>query len=104
MPSSKTSNSMLAKRVLISGKVQGVGFRYALADLARDMNIQGWCRNLPSGEVEVSIQGETLQVEKLLTWLSQGPPSAMVAQVMIEDQAILEPLLGESIQTFEIRK
>jgi acylphosphatase len=104
MPSSKTSNSMLAKRVLISGKVQGVGFRYALADLARDMNIQGWCRNLPSGEVEVSIQGETLQVEKLLTWLSQGPPSAMVAQVMIEDQAILEPLLGKSIQTFEIRK
>jgi acylphosphatase len=104
MPSSKTSSSMVAKRVVISGKVQGVGFRYALADLARDMNLQGWCRNLASGEVEASFQGEVLQVEKLLTWLGQGPPGALVTQVMVEDQAVLEPLLGESIQTFEIRK
>ncbi|WP_373533269.1 acylphosphatase [Vampirovibrio sp.] len=104
MPSSRTTHSMAAKRVLISGKVQGVGFRYALAELARSLNIQGWCRNLASGEVEASFQGEASQVMALMDWLRQGPPGAVVAQVVVEDQAILEPLLGESIQTFEIRK
>lgn len=104
MPSSRTSIQLAAKRVLVSGKVQGVGFRYALADLARSLNIQGWCRNLTDGTVEARLQGELSRVNELLAWLQQGPPGALVEHVAIEDQAVLEPLLGESIQTFEIRK
>lgn len=104
MTSSRTSIQTVARRVLVSGKVQGVGFRFALADLARDLNIQGWCRNLPDGRVEAQLCGETSRVEQLLDWLNQGPPGAVVEHVDIQHQAVLEPLLEESIQTFEIRK
>lgn len=104
MPSSKTSVVTVSKRILVSGKVQGVGYRYALADLARGLNIHGWCRNTPDGRVEASVQGEISRVNQLLDWMRQGPPGAVVEQVVVEDQAVLEPLLGENIHTFEIRK
>lgn len=104
MPSSKTSVVTVSRRVLISGKVQGVGYRYALADLARNLNIQGWCRNTQDGRVEASIQGEQSHINELLEWMRQGPPGAKVEQVSFEEQAVLEPLLEESIHTFEIRK
>lgn len=104
MPSSKTSVVTVSKRILISGKVQGVGYRYALADLARSLNINGWCRNTQDGRVEASVQGEISRVTELLNWMQQGPPGAMVEHVAVEEQAVLEPLLGESIHTFEIRK
>ncbi|MCE3233959.1 MAG: acylphosphatase [Vampirovibrio sp.] len=104
MPSSKTSIETIARRVLISGKVQGVGYRFALADLARNLNIHGWCRNLPDGRVEAWLQGAKPQMEEILDWMQRGTPSAVVEDVSIENQAILEPLLGESIETFEIRK
>lgn len=104
MSSSRTSVPLASKRVLISGKVQGVGFRYALADLARELNIQGWCRNLPDGRVEAYIQGPVPVINQLLDWMEQGPAGAIVEHVAIENQAILEPMLGENIHTFEIRK
>ncbi len=104
MSSSKVSTQIIAKRVLVSGKVQGVGFRFALADKARSAHIQGWCRNLPTGQVECLMQGEASKLNALLDWLQQGPPGAIVENVTIEDQAVLEPMLGESIQAFEIRK
>lgn len=104
MSSPKTSVEILARRVLVSGKVQGVGYRYALAEQARNAHIQGWCRNLPDGRVEAWLQGSREAMSNLLEWLYQGPPEAEVAHVHIEEQALLEPLLGESIQLFEIRK
>lgn len=104
MPSSKTSVETVARRVLISGKVQGVGYRFALAELARNLNLTGWCRNLPDGRVEAWLQGGKPQMEEMLNWMQQGTPSSVVENVSIENQAVLEPMLGESIETFEIRK
>ncbi len=104
MPSSKASDETIARRVLISGRVQGVGYRYNLAELARALNISGWCRNLSTGQVEAWVQGSRHTVEQLLDWMQQGPPSAMVEHVAIEDQAVLEPMLRETIETFEIRR
>lgn len=104
MSSSKTSIETIARRVLISGKVQGVGFRYSLAEQARSKNIQGWCRNLPDGRVEAWLQGAKAPMMEILEWIGQGPPQAVIENVAVENQAVLEPMLSETIQTFEIRK
>jgi acylphosphatase len=104
MSSSKTSIETIARRVLVSGKVQGVGFRYALAERARNLNIQGWCRNLPDGRLEAWLQGAKAAMMEILEWIEQGPPQSVVEHVDIENQAVLEPMLSETIQTFEIRK
>lgn len=102
--SSQTSVQPIARRVLISGLVQGVGYRFALADYARHLNISGWCRNLSDGRVEAWLQGSPAPVNELLAWIHHGPPQASVAHVEVEEQAVLEPMLQENIQTFEIRK
>lgn len=100
---SKTVETV-ARRVLISGLVQGVGYRYSLAERARDLHVRGWCRNLPDGRVEAFVQGSHAQIEQILTWMQQGPSQAQVEHLDVEDQAVLEPMLGETIETFEIRK
>lgn len=104
MASSRASIQTVARHVFISGKVQGVGYRYSLLEKARELNILGWCRNLPDGRVEAWLQGSIDSMASVLEWIHQGPPSAVVEHVQIENQAVLEPMLGESVQMFEIRK
>ncbi len=104
MSSKNTTDTLVAKRVIVSGKVQGVGFRYGLAEVARGLQIWGWCRNVPDGTVEAFLQGEAGRVGQALEWIRQGPPGARVQQVLIEDQAVLDPMLEETIQVFEIRR
>jgi acylphosphatase len=104
MASFKTSVETIVRRILISGVVQGVGYRHSLTERARQLNLQGWCRNLPDGRVEAWVQGTPDAVADVLAWIHIGPPAAQVEKVEIEEQALLEPLLGESIQMFEIRK
>jgi acylphosphatase len=104
MASSGASLETIARRVLVSGRVQGVGYRYWLAKQARDLNIMGWCRNLPDGRVEAWLQGTKGDIDRILDWIHQGPPAASVDNVAVEDHAVLEPLLSETIQLFEIRK
>jgi acylphosphatase len=104
MASSGASLETVARRVLISGRVQGVGYRYSLAERARDLSIQGWCRNLPDGRVEAWLQGSRETIDGVLDWIHQGPPAAIVEDVRVEEHAVLEPLLSETIQLFEIRK
>ena len=53
-------------RVLYSGTVQGVGFRWRVVDCARSVRVTGFARNLPDGRVEVVAEGERAEVERLL--------------------------------------
>jgi len=69
----------------VSGEVQGVGFRYATRERARELGLAGWVRNLPSGDVEVEIEGESGAVERMLAWLERGPRAARVASVAVHD-------------------
>jgi len=67
--------------VLISGMVQGVGFRHATYRQALKLGLRGWVRNLPDGRVEAVIQGERPIVEQLLAWCRKGPALARVDRV-----------------------
>jgi acylphosphatase len=76
--------SMIARRLTISGRVQGVGFRYALADEARARKLGGWVRNRRDGTVEAVIAGPEIDVEALVAWARYGPPAAHVSGVVVE--------------------
>ncbi|VEG27294.1 acylphosphatase [Actinomyces howellii] len=70
---------------LVSGTVQGVGFRYHCAYTAQDLGLVGQVRNLPDGDVEVMAQGAAPDVARLLTWLHHGPRWASVSRVTVTD-------------------
>lgn len=69
---------------LISGRVQGVFFRYHTKNKADKLNIRGTVRNLPNGDVEVFAQGDADALTRFETFLHQGPPSADVKKVSRE--------------------
>ena len=75
---------MIARRLSISGRVQGVGFRYALADEAQARNLSGWVRNRRDGSVEALVAGPEAEVEALIAWARRGPPAARVTDVRVE--------------------
>ena len=75
----------MKKRLLISGKVQGVGFRHWLCMKAVEKNICGWVRNIATGEVEALVIGNDENVNKLIKQCRQGPFSSKVTQVKIRD-------------------
>jgi acylphosphatase len=77
----------LTKRLRITGRVQGVGFRYALQREARSLGLAGWVRNRRDGSVEALLQGSDEAVDKLITWSRRGPPGARVDGVDVQPGA-----------------
>lgn len=69
--------------VYISGRVQGVYFRYFARRLAEQHGLTGWVRNLPDGRVEALFEGERESVSQILEWCHQGPPGALVGGVQV---------------------
>lgn len=74
-------------RCLVTGRVQGVGYRQACRTTARSLDLVGWVRNLNSGEVELFAQGDAASVDRLVDWLWAGPPAAKVQGVETETVA-----------------
>ena len=75
----------MVRRVLLSGLVQGVEFRYHAREEARALGLTGWVRNLHDGRVEAHFEGEEGPVEAFLAWLRRGPPAARVTGVEVRD-------------------
>ena len=75
----------MRKYLLISGKVQGVGFRHWLYLKAIEKNIHGWVKNKTTGEVEALLIGNDEDVKELIKQCAQGPFSSNVTQVKIQD-------------------
>ncbi len=75
----------VARRYLISGRVQGVGFRYFAEAAAGREGLHGWVQNLPDGRVEASAEGEAEAIERFERALRHGPPGARVVHLDIED-------------------
>jgi acylphosphatase len=73
-----------ARRYIISGRVQGVGFRWFTQAAAARENIHGWVRNLPDGRVEAGAEGEADAMERFERALRHGPPGARVDRLEIE--------------------
>ncbi|MEL6574820.1 MAG: acylphosphatase [Pseudomonadota bacterium] len=73
--------SRAALRLSITGRVQGVGFRYWLRDRAVAHGLAGWCRNEPDGSVSALVAGASAAVETLIRECHAGPPSARVDHV-----------------------
>jgi acylphosphatase len=84
-------------RAIVSGRVQGVSYRASTAAKARQLNLAGWVKNLPNGNVELEAEGSPDQVAALVTWCHHGPPSARVDQVSVEE---LAPVGGDA---FDVR-
>jgi acylphosphatase len=76
-----TEEPRRAVRVRISGRVQGVGFRYFTVRAARRLAVAGRVRNLPDGSVEVEAAGEAPALERFLAELEHGPPGSRVLRL-----------------------
>ena len=73
---------MVARRLTVTGHVQGVFFRASTRDRARDAGIAGWVANRPDGSVEAHLQGPADAVDAVESWIrSGGPRDAVVEQV-----------------------
>ena len=74
-------------RVTVSGRVQGVGFRWAITERARSRGVAGWVRNQPDGTVEAVLEGPPEAVDALVAWIRRGPPGARVDDMTVEQEA-----------------
>ncbi len=81
---SATPPDHAARRIRISGRVQGVFFRASTAERARTLSLTGRARNCPDGSVEVLAAGTPADLAQLIEWLHHGPPLARVEQVEVE--------------------
>ena len=75
----------MKKHLVISGKVQGVGFRYWLQRMAAEKNIFGWVKNKISGNVEALIIGNDKEVNDMIKLCGQGPLSSNVNRVEVNE-------------------
>jgi acylphosphatase len=79
-----------ARLYVISGRVQGVGYRFFAVSAAQRLNVSGWARNLADGRVEVYACGTAGQLDELEGWLRKGPRFADVRGVEVTEAAVSE--------------
>lgn len=98
MQNPQENSPIVRVHVFISGRVQGVGYRYATVDTASQLGLSGWVRNLPDRRVEAVFEGWHGTVKEMIRWCHQGPPAAVVEDVVVEYE---QP---EGLGGFEVRK
>jgi len=84
------SGAKIAKKFLISGRVQGVGFRYYAERWALQLGIHGYVKNLWDGNVEVYAIGDAVALDELKRHLAEGPRSAHVSAIDESDETVDE--------------
>ena len=80
--------AIVAKRLIITGRVQGVFYRGWTVETASALRLAGWVRNRRNGDVEALVQGVKVDVERLIQLAWQGPPAARVEDIAVEDAEI----------------
>lgn len=76
---------VICKHIYVSGRVQGVGYRYYTMLEARRLGLAGFAKNLRDGRVEVVVKGQQEQVDKFIQFLNHASPAAKVTSLEIED-------------------
>jgi acylphosphatase len=89
---------VISRRAIVSGRVQGVGFRFFAERAARAVGVRGWVRNLPDGRVETVAEGDEDAVARYLERIGKGPFVGSVAGVDVEEREL------EGFEQFEITK
>ena len=87
---------MISRRAVVSGAVQGVGFRFFAQRAAREARVTGWVRNRPDGTVETVVEGEADAVARYLELLRSGPAGGRVTSLVLEERRV------EGYSSFEI--
>jgi acylphosphatase len=98
MPNPSQQQEQIRAHVFITGRVQGVGYRFSTRDEANRLGINGWVRNLLDGRVEALFEGNKAAVEEIIKWCHKGPRAAVVKDVAVEYE---EP---EGLLGFETRR
>ena len=75
----------MAKRLVVTGRVQGVGYRASFAEQAMALQLSGWVRNRRDGAVEALVGGDEKAVGTIIAWARRGPATARVDNIAIED-------------------
>lgn len=84
--------------VIVSGAVQGVGYRYTARLIAREIGVSGWVRNVRDGTVEAEIEGSAEAVDEMLAWMAEGPPGSRVEAARVTEVA------AAGTRGFEVRE
>ncbi|MET1084991.1 MAG: acylphosphatase [Burkholderiales bacterium] len=79
------SDSSICRHLIISGRVQGVGYRVNMVYEAERLGISGWVRNRRNGDVEAVVQGSPQAVAAIIDWARRGPSMAIVNGVRVEE-------------------
>lgn len=87
---------MTARRAVVTGRVQGVGYRFFAERIARELGIAGWVRNLPDGSVEALLEGEEDALARFLERLRRGPLASRVDSLVVEERPV------QGLESFEI--
>jgi len=88
-----------ARRFLVSGQVQGVGYRFFSRDAACREQLSGFVRNLSDGRVEAQAEGELEALDRFERSLRQGPPSGQVDEVLVEERTPIGDLTAFRVIT-----
>jgi acylphosphatase len=91
------TDARIRRRVVVRGRVQGVGFRAATRTQAEARGVAGWVRNLADGSVEAAFEGDPTAVEALVGFCRQGPRLARVERLEISEEVV------EGLRRFEFR-
>ncbi|TFW18003.1 acylphosphatase [Duganella callida] len=75
----------MAQRLVVTGLVQGVGYRASFERQALRLGLRGWVRNRRDGSVEATVEGAAPALEEIVAWARKGPPSARVDHVAVEE-------------------
>jgi acylphosphatase len=77
---------VIRRRVIVRGRVQGVGFRYSVARAAQSRGVAGWVSNRSDGTVEAVFEGDSEAVDSLVRFCREGPRGAMVDRLDVADE------------------
>ena len=82
-PSSQEPSDLVAAEIIVSGMVQGVGYRFFTQRAAEELKLCGWVRNLPDGRVQAEVEGPREQVDEFVSRLRVGPRLSSVTAVAV---------------------
>lgn len=92
MEPSEPTETDVRRRIVVSGRVQGVWFRDTCRQVASGLALRGWVRNDADGTVEIVAEGPAERIDELVAWCHHGPPHAEVTEVSVSAESVV----GES--------